>query len=71
MSEGYRALQHTIFTEHVMPCRAYLVTSTKINLMPPEGKITWDLFFKKLSRGTEASIYLQEKEIVLEGGGQT
>ena len=51
MSEDYRALQHTIFTEHVMPCRAYLVTSTKINLMPPEGKITWDLFFKNCPRG--------------------
>ena len=52
---------------HAMPSHAYLLTSTKINLMPPEGKVTWDFFFFKLSRGTEASIYLQEKEIVLEG----
>ena len=52
---------------HAVPSHAYLVTSTKINLIPPEGEITWDLFFFKLSKGTEASIYLQEKEIVLEG----
>ena len=31
---------------HAVPSHAYLVTSTKINLIPPEGEITWDLFLK-------------------------